>query len=109
MIELDFAQLRPNTLIVLTDFADVMALRAFQTNKSSVDGHAVNDNFVCILNRRLCTIEEKEKIPNNTISVSNELQVFDVDVHHYFEETYTPGKKTDHNMHNVCLDNTISY
>jgi len=94
---------------VFTDVAAVMALRAFQTKKSSVDGHAVNDNFVCISNRRLCTIEEKEKNLNNTISVSNELQMFDVDVHHYFEETYTPGKKTDHDMHNVCLDNTISY
>ena len=40
--------------------------------------------------------------------VSHDLEVFDVDVHHYFEETYSSGKKTDHAMHNVCLDNTIS-
>ena len=31
MMELDFAQLCPNTLLVFTDFAAVMALRAFQT------------------------------------------------------------------------------
>ena len=109
MIELDFAQLRPNTLLVFTDFAAVMALRAFQTKNASVDGHAVNDNFVCISNRHQCTIEEKEKNLNNTIEVSNEILVFDADVHPYFEETYTPGKKTDHAMHNICLDNTISY
>ena len=108
MISLDFQQLRPDTLLVFTDFAAVMALRAFQTKNSSVDGHAVNDNFVCISNRRIATVEEKKKTKDKSVLVSYDLEVFDVDVHHYFEETYSSGKKTDHVMHNVCLDNTIS-
>ena len=38
-----------------------MALRAFQTKNPSVDGHAVNDNFVCISNRLIVKVEEMKK------------------------------------------------
>jgi len=84
MIQLDFAQLQPNTLLVFTDFAAVMALRAFQTKNSSVDDHAVNDNFVCILNRRKCTIEEEKKINGKSVMKTEDLQLYDVDLHHFF-------------------------
>jgi hypothetical protein len=107
MIQLDFDQLQPNTLLIFTDFAAVMALRAFQTKNSSVDGHAVNDNFVCISNRRKCTIEEEKKINGKSVMIADDFHLYDVDVHHFFEETFSPGKKTDHAMHNVCLDKII--
>jgi len=42
----DFARLPKNTLLIFTDFAASMCLRAFQTKNSSVDGHAVNDNVL---------------------------------------------------------------
>ena len=98
MIHLDFAQLQTNTLLVFTDFAAVMALRAFQTKNSSVDGHAVNDNFVCISNCRKYTIEEEKKINGKSVMIAEDLQLYDVDVHRFFEETFSPGKKTDHTM-----------
>jgi len=69
----------------------------------------VNDNFVCVSNRRISTVEETKKVMGETILVRDHVEVFDVDVHHYFEETYSKGKKTDHTMHNVCLDKTIDF
>ena len=46
--------------------------------------------------------EEKEGV-----EIQTEVTVFDVDVHHFFAETLSKGKKTDHAMHNVCLDHLI--
>ena len=109
MIKLDFAQLKPNTLLIFTDFAAVMALQAFETKNSSVDGHTVNDNFVCVPNRHISTVKETKKLKGKSLLVRYNLEVFDVDVHHYFEETYPKGKKTVHAMHNICLDNTINF
>ena len=93
MIQLDFDQLQPNTLLIFTDFAAVMALRAFQTKNSSVDGHAVNDNFVCISNRRKCTIEEEKKTNGKSVMITEALQLYDVDVHHFFEEPSLRGRR----------------
>jgi len=87
----------------------IMALQAFETKNSSVDGHAVNDNFVCVPNRHINTVEETKKVKGKSLLVRDNLEVFDVDVHHYFEETYPKGKKTVHAMHNICLDNTINF
>ena len=50
MQDTDFARLPKDTLLIFTDFAAVMALRASQAKKSSIDAHAINDNFVCVFN-----------------------------------------------------------
>ena len=82
----DFAQLEPDTLLIFTDFAAVMALRAFQKKNSSVDEHAINDNFVVIWNRRKVTVKEKN------CETESEIEIFNADVHHFFAETISKGK-----------------
>ena len=84
-----------------------MALRAFQTKNLSVDGHAVNDNFVCLYNRRKATITEKRMENDVEIEVDEELLIFTVTVHHFFAETISKGKKSDHSMHNTCFDGIL--
>ena len=103
VIEAYFPTLPADTLLIFTDFAAVLALRAFQTKNSSVDAHAVNDNFVCVYNRRICPVKEEKE----GVEIQTEVTVFDVDVHYFFAETLSKGKKTDHAMHNVCLDHLI--
>ena len=79
----DFTRLRADSLLICTDFAAVMALRAFQTPNSCVDGHAINENFVVVYNRQLVEVgDNKEKI-----------ETFDVDVYHFFAKTISKGKK----------------
>mmetsp|Transcript_24826 Transcript_24826/g.42530 ORF Transcript_24826/g.42530 Transcript_24826/m.42530 type:complete len:166 (+) Transcript_24826:991-1488(+) len=63
MQDTDFARLAQDTLICFTDYAAVMALRAFQAKNSSVDGHAVNDNFVVIYARRSVTRRSHSSLP----------------------------------------------
>ena len=100
--------LPPGTLLIFTDFASSMALRAFQTVNSSIDGHAVNDNFVCIYNRRTTTVKDKKKDENGEdIESDDTIEIFTVDVHHFFAETISKGKKNDHQMHNTCFDEII--
>jgi len=105
LMETDFKRLPPGTLLIFTDFASSMALRAFQTVNSSVDGHAVNDNFVCIYNRRTTTVKDKKKGENGEeVETEDSIEIFTVDVHHFFGETISKGKKNDHAMHNVGFD-----
>ena len=89
LIDLYFVQLKPNTLLVFTDFVAVMVLRAFQTKIVSVDGHAVNDNVVCVSNRHVSTVEDTKKVKGKSVFVRDDLEIFDVDGYHYFEETYS--------------------
>ena len=84
----DFSQLKNDTLLIFTHFAAVMALRAFQTPNSCVDAHAINDSFVVIYNRETVQVGELRK----------DIETFDVDVHHFFAETISKGKKNDHAM-----------
>jgi len=105
----DFDRLPPDTLLIFTDFAASMCLRAFQTKNSSVDGHAVNDNFVCIYNRRKVKVKEKDDEGNILDDEEKEITVFTCDVHHFFAETISSGKKNDHQMHNVALDAIIQH
>ena len=55
----DFARLPPDTLLIFTDFAASMCLRAAETKNSSMDAHAVNDNFVVIYNRQMVNLTTK--------------------------------------------------
>jgi len=93
MIQLGFAQLQPNTLLVVTDFAVVMALRAFQTKNFSVDGHNVNNNFVCVSNCPNFTIEEETKINGKSVMKSKNLQFYGVDAHHFLKKLSPYGRK----------------
>lgn len=90
MMDSDFTRLAQDTILIFTDFAAVMALRAFQAKNSSVDGHAICDNMVCISNRRIASVTKKEK---NDSETELSLEVFDIDVHHFFAETIEKGKK----------------
>ena len=40
---------------------------------------------------------------------SEYVEVFTIDVHHFFAVTFSKGKKNDHAMHNVALDNLFEY
>ena len=76
-----------------------MALRAFQTPNSCVDGHAINDNFVVIYNREIVQVDELNK----------DIEIFDVNVHHFFAKTISKGGGNDHAMHNLSLDTVIKH
>jgi hypothetical protein len=52
-------------------------------------------------------LNETKELDGYVVNVDGEFMVCDVDVHHFFEETFTAGKKTDHAMHNACLDHMI--
>ena len=113
VMQANISRLRQNEMLILTDFASVLALRAFQTKNSSVDGHAVNDNFVVLHNRRIVKvrdIEARKKKKDNEVEMQindEEIVICTVDVHHFFAETISKGKKNDHAMHNICLDAII--
>ena len=114
MQDTDFARLPKDTLLIFTDFAAVMALRASQAKNSSIDAHAINDNFVCVFNRRNVDVKEmskKKSKKSDGEAMSNEMEtieIFTIDVHHLFAETISKGKKNDHAMHNVSLDALIT-
>ena len=80
-----------------------MALRAFEATNSSIDGHAINDNFVVVYNREIVQVNEQGcETPKN-------IETFEVDVHHFFAETISKGKKNDHHMHNISLDALVKH
>ena len=107
-MDTDFAMLPEGTLLIFTDFASSMSLRANEAINSSVNAHAVNDNFVCISNRRIARYKIKDKDKNGVVVEKDEEQeIFTCDVYHFFAETFSKGKKNDHAMHNACLDRII--
>ena len=65
-----------------------------------MDGHAVLANFVVISNRRFVPVEESIIEAGVKLTSEEEVRVFDVDVHHFFAETLSSGKKNDYQMHN---------
>jgi len=105
---IDFARLPKDCILIFTDFAASMCLRAFQAKNSSVDAHAVCANFVVIWNRRIAKVKEKDE--NGVITEEErDIQIWTVDVHHFFAETFSKGKKSDHAMHNRCLKAIIAH
>ncbi|MGB2447348.1 MAG: hypothetical protein ACPICB_06430, partial [Candidatus Poseidoniaceae archaeon] len=105
---IDFSCLPKNWMMILTDFAASMCLRALRTLNSSVDNHAVNANFVVVYDRRMVPLKGKQKDENGSeVDVEEDIEVFTIDVHHFFAESISKGKKNDHAMHNVCLDAII--
>ena len=110
IMDTDRARLQQDELIILTDFAAVMDLRAAEAKNSSVDSHAVNDNFVCLHRPRTVRVKGKEKNENgDEVETSEDIKIFETNVHHFFAETYSKGKKTDHPMHNICLDAIVKH
>ena len=97
----DIRTLPDNTLLVFTDFSATLVLRALEAKNSSVDAHAVLDNFVCLYKRRKAKVKEKDK--------EEEVEIFTCDVHHFFADTISAGKKSDHVMHNTCFDVVIPF
>ena len=101
----DFAQLKPDILLIFTDFSAVMALHVFQKKTSSVGGHAINGNFVVIWNRRKVKVKEKN------CETESEIEIFNADVHHFFAETISKGKKkrSCHAQYFIgCFDKALS-
>ena len=81
-----------------------MALRALETTNSSVDAHAINDNFVVLSNRRKAKIKVKKMINGSEVEVEEEIETWTVDVFHFITDTMEKGKQNDHAMHHACLD-----
>jgi len=52
----DFTKMSPGTILIFTDYAALMALRARQAKNSSVDAHAICDNFVILWNKRVVNV-----------------------------------------------------
>ena len=109
LMDTDFTRLAKGCLLILTDFSAVMCLRAFQVKNSSVDGHASNANFVCIWNRREVSYTESKKDGDVVMETNETTQIFTVDVHHFFAETFSKGKGGNHAMHNACIDKLITH
>ena len=108
-MDTDFKTPPPDTLLIFTDYAASMALRAIEKVNSSVNAHAVNDNFVCISNRRKAIYTEKRKEDNGDVSENEESkEIFTCDVFHIIAETLSKVKKNDHQMHNVALDEIVT-
>lgn len=106
----DFSKMSLDTILIFSDFAAlmVMALRALQTKNSSVDAHAVLANFVVLSVKRVVTVVGKKKNElGEEEDVEEEVTISNVDVIHFFAETFEKGKKNDHCMHNTCLDEII--
>ena len=77
----------------------------------SVDDHAVNSNFVCILKQRHVNVKKKEKKSDGKglRQEMETIQIFSVDVHYCFAETTSKETKNDHAMHNISLDALIEH
>ena len=80
-----------------------MSLRAFQVKNSSIDGHAINDNFVVVYNRQTVEVKEKES------DIENSMEIFNVGVHHFFVETIQREKKNGHALHHVSLNALVKH
>ena len=89
-------------ILILTDFAAQMCLRAFQTINSSVDGHATCDNLVCVYNRREVAVPLKKKENDVEVVTEEKIVVFTVGIHHVLGGTMSKGKQNDHAFHNVA-------
>jgi sentrin-specific protease 1 len=104
----DFTKMSPGTILIFTDYAALMALRARQAKNSSVDAHAICDNFVILWNKRVVKVTGKKKDESGVeVDIEEEVTISNVDIVHFFAETFEKGKKNDHAMHNTCLDYII--
>jgi hypothetical protein len=84
-----------NNIVVMTDFAATLDLKATETVNCSVDAHAFLCNFVIISNRRDATVRDRV------------LSMNDCDVFQYFGSTMSKGKKNDYVTHIACLEDII--
>eukprot|EP00986_Skeletonema_menzelii_P017430 scaffold19452_cov150-Skeletonema_menzelii.AAC.1 len=106
--DIDFTKMPPDTIIIFTDFAAVMALRAREAKNSSVDAHAICCNQVVLWNKRVVKVSGKRKGEDGEeVDIEEEITISNCDYIHFFAETFEPGKKNDHSMHNTGLDDTI--
>jgi hypothetical protein len=77
----DIHNVGQNNIVVMTDFAATLDLKATETVNCSVDAHAFLDNFVVISNRRDVRVQDRM------------LSMNDCDVFQYFGSTMSKGKK----------------
>jgi hypothetical protein len=98
MRSIDISTVGPNSIIIMTDFAATLALKACETVNSSVDSHAFLDNFIVISNRRKANVINRcnEEVTTTEVSLN------DCDVHQFFGSTMSKGKKNDYISHNAC-------
>lgn len=83
----DINNVGPNIIVLLTDFAATLDLKAIETVNCSVDAHAFLDNFVFISNRRAARVVDRIEAREEALSIN------DCDVHHIFGSTMSKGKK----------------
>lgn len=100
--ELDITTLESGELLVFTDFAATLDLRAGETDNCSVDGHAVVDNFVVLHSPRNVSVEKE---PGTVVTH----RINECEVWHMFGDSRSKGKKNDHVFHNASLDMIVKY
>ena len=98
--------LRKEELLILSNFSVTFDLHVMETRNSSINAHAVIDNFVCITNRRTAEAEDKKE---DNVTIMDRLRINDCHVHQFFAKTLTKGKKAGYMVHKVCLDKIIEY
>jgi len=63
---------------------------------------------VVVADKSSRVVKEKSVMNNcEFVSINDTVQIFTVDVYHFFAETISKGKKNDHAMHNICLDKLV--
>jgi len=100
----DIKNVGPSNIVIMTDFAATLDLKAIEKVNSSVDAHAFLVNYIVISNRRDATVQFRSRNgEENFKSVS----INDCDVLQYFGSTMSKGKKNDYVTHNACLKEII--
>jgi len=97
MRNIDIATVPPNAIVIMTDFAATMDLRAIETVNCSVDNHAWLVNFIVISNKRSVPIDGKREF------------FHDCDVFQYLGCTMNKGKKNDYISHGACLRHVLNH
>jgi hypothetical protein len=100
----DVYNVGPNNIVIMTDFAATLDLRAMETVNSSIDAHAFLDNFIVISNRRDASVQTCSRNGDEEVRV---VSINDCDVLQYFGSTMSKGKKNDYVTHNACLKEII--
>jgi hypothetical protein len=101
----DINNVGAENIVIMTDFAATLDLRAIETVNSSIDAHAFLDNFIVISNRRDARVQYRNR--SNGAEEVKVLSINDCDVLQYFGSTMSKGKKNDYVTHNACLQEII--
>ena len=95
----DIRTLADDACIILTDFGATTNLKAIETLNCATDAHLVCCNAVVLSKRRTVITRNGED--------AEEVQIYTCKHYHFLAGTETKGKKADHAMSRVCVDQII--